>query len=89
MSPDAAGDPANEALALAQRASGIDADLLILFGGDTAYAVLQARGLFHLDPIRELMPGIALSVAREMMIVTKAGGFGHEQVVADILRQLT
>lgn len=67
-------------------------DLLILFGGETAEAVLARLGICDLWPERELFPGIAAARAlyrgREMMIVTKAGGFGEPHIVEQILREL-
>lgn len=64
-------------------------DLIVLFGGETAARVLRAAGTSALYPIRELIPGIALSQARvsgaERLVVTKAGGFGSADVVDTIL----
>lgn len=88
LSPEETGDAAAEAVALAERASTHRPDLLILFGGDTAFAVLRRFGIGSMEPVRELLPGVALSTAREMMIVTKAGGFGSPDAAAGILRQL-
>lgn len=88
LSSEESGDPEQEAAALAETASGFHTDLLILFGGDTSAAVLRRMSLTALWPVRELMPGVALSTAREMMIVTKAGGFGGEHIVTEILQQL-
>jgi uncharacterized protein YgbK (DUF1537 family) len=88
-SPDEPGDPEREAIALADRAAKQESDLLVLFGGDTSCAVLRRLRITELWPLRELMPGIALSACREMMIVTKAGGFGGLHIVAEILGKLT
>lgn len=88
LSSEESSDPEREAAALAEEASRFHTDLLILFGGDTSAAVLRRMGLTALWPVRELMPGVALSMAREMMIVTKAGGFGGEHIVTEILQQL-
>jgi uncharacterized protein YgbK (DUF1537 family) len=87
-SSDEPGDPGREGAALAKRASQYKADLLILFGGDTSWAVLRRLGIAELWPVRELMPGIALSTGGGMMIVTKAGGFGARDIVAEILGKL-
>jgi len=68
-------------------------DLLIVFGGETAFGVLRALGVEMLWPLREVRPGIPVSLAgtggREMMVVTKAGGFGEPADVDRILEQLT
>lgn len=66
-------------------------DMLILFGGETAAAVLSHIGIMDLWPVCEVAAGIVASRAkhadREMMVVTKAGGFGTPSVVEDILRK--
>jgi uncharacterized protein YgbK (DUF1537 family) len=88
LSAEEPGDPVREAAVLAERAAECESDLLILFGGDTSCAVLRRLGIAALWPAGELMPGVALSTVREMMIVTKAGGFGGVDIVSEILRQL-
>ena len=74
---------------LAEEAAGLQPDLLILFGGDTAAAVLNRRGIADLWPVRELLPGVVLSQTSDAsgrrFIVTKAGGFGSADVVEQIL----
>ena len=60
-----------------------------LWGSPRIVGELRKLGIDELWPVRELAPGIALSTAGGMMIVTKAGGFGGESIVAEILRQLT
>lgn len=70
----------------------LDPDLLVLFGGETAASVLDRLGMHDLFPIRELTIGIVVSLswygAKEIMIVTKAGGFGEPRIMEYILRQL-
>jgi uncharacterized protein YgbK (DUF1537 family) len=81
-------DPNPESIlaALANAAFKYEPDLLILFGGDTAAAVLKRFGIADLRPVCELMPGVVLSLPdREMLIVTKAGGFAGIPVVEQIL----
>ncbi len=69
-------------------------DGLVVFGGDTAYALLAALGHPPLYPIGELMEGIPISrieakqIApsigprdRDLYLVTKAGGFGPPEVL--------
>ncbi len=62
---------------LAPVAGGIGA--LVVTGGETARAVLVALGVHGLQVLREIEPGVALSVAlgpRPIAVVTKAGAFG-------------
>jgi len=64
-------------------------DGLVIFGGETAYAVLQAMGQSLINPIGEVLEGIPVSRIRlqnqsrsaagrkrDVVLVTKAGGFG-------------
>lgn len=92
--PDGPGvsDPATVAAALGQRAAvAIDelrADLVVVFGGDTAFATLQALGCDAVQPLGELLPGVPVSRPRDggPAFVTKAGGFaGADDVVAAVL----
>ena len=62
---------------LAPLAGGVGA--LIATGGETARAVLSALGVTGLRMLREIEPGVPLSLAlgpRPMSVVTKAGAFG-------------
>ena len=63
-------------------------DVLVLFGGDTATAVLGALGCTVLTPLGEVRPGVPVSTWERMTIVTKAGGFGDDDVVASIMEAL-
>jgi uncharacterized protein YgbK (DUF1537 family) len=49
---------------------------LVATGGETARAVLTAANVRCLDIRRELEPGIVLSQAGPLPVVTKAGAFG-------------
>jgi uncharacterized protein YgbK (DUF1537 family) len=68
------------------------AESLVLSGGATARAVLDALGIDHLDLVAELEPGIAVARAghgsRGLNVVLKAGGFGTAQTLANIQRAL-
>jgi uncharacterized protein YgbK (DUF1537 family) len=68
------------------------ADAIVVFGGDTAFAVLNALGSTLVEPRTELLPGIPLSLlrrrGRELVLVSKAGGFGESFVIAAIRRML-
>ena len=63
-------------------------DGLIVFGGDTAYAILRAIGEACLYPIAEILPGVPFArigpPERKLHIVTKAGGFGPVDVLSQI-----
>jgi uncharacterized protein YgbK (DUF1537 family) len=55
-------------------------DALVIFGGDTAFAILDALGRPPVYPVRELVTGAPISRTavngRPLWLVTKAGGFG-------------
>jgi uncharacterized protein YgbK (DUF1537 family) len=51
---------------------------LVATGGETARALLAAANVRCLDIRRELEPGIVLSQAGALPVVTKAGAFGQE-----------
>jgi uncharacterized protein YgbK (DUF1537 family) len=63
-------------------------DTLIIFGGDTAYAVIEAIGQTTLRALGEVMPGIPLSVAGPVTIISKAGGFGSVDILPRIRQQI-
>jgi D-threonate/D-erythronate kinase len=58
-----------------------------LTGGDTALAVLAACGVTALRPVSEVVTGVPVSVASPdgRPVVTKAGAFGDERVLARAL----
>ena len=51
-------------------------DSLVLSGGATAEAVLDALGMELLEMVGEALPGLPVSRANGRLIVTKSGGFG-------------
>ena len=61
-----------------------DFDALLVFGGDTAFGILESFGLPPLRPIGEILPGMPLSSidGRREVLITKAGGFGPPDIVA-------
>src|SRR5262249_23936455 len=63
-----------------------ESDALIIFGGDTAFEILQTLGCSVLWPIGEIVPGVPLSRGRcdgrDLIIITKAGGFGPVDILA-------
>ena len=58
-------------------------------GGDTVWALWSAMGITALIPLPELLPGIAACLCRErnLLFVTKAGGFGDDRLVEQILER--
>jgi uncharacterized protein YgbK (DUF1537 family) len=64
---------------------------LVATGGETARAVLAVAGTRCLDIRRELEPGVVLSQAGRLPVVTKAGAFGEGDTlvrVVEVLRGL-
>ena len=65
---------------------------LILTGGDTALGVCKELGISNFNVIDELLPGIPLAIANcknyNLNIVTKAGGFGKEDILYDLISKL-
>lgn len=63
-------------------------DALIVFGGDTAFEILQALECTLLFPIGEIVPGVPVSRVRyggrDLIIMTKAGGFGPVDILASM-----
>jgi uncharacterized protein YgbK (DUF1537 family) len=64
-------------------------DCLVVFGGDTAYAILRFLRKSTVIPVGELFPGIPLSRAGELQLVTKAGGFGPVDLLCKIRDSLS
>jgi uncharacterized protein YgbK (DUF1537 family) len=89
MSDAAMGaDPDAVAAELAARAvdAMAGADGLLILGGDTARAVWRAMGVELLVPLPEVLPGVAASRGWgcETVFVTKAGGFGEDDLVDQV-----
>lgn len=66
---------------------------LILTGGDTAASILSDLAVYSLKPIEEVGEGIPLNEIldgrwRGVKVITKAGGFGSTEVLADIVDKL-
>ena len=65
---------------------------LIVFGGDTLLGIAHALGYASVTPLAELLPGIVLSQMQTdtgtLFVVTKAGGFGGENLLQEIERRL-
>lgn len=90
-SDQAADRVAKSVLSIVKRT---DLDAVVVFGGDTAYAVLRALGKPEVHPIGEALEGVPVSriglghtsrgsgeFVRDLVVVTKAGGFGPRNVL--------
>lgn len=68
-------------------------DTLIIFGGDTLAAIMRRMGIQSLRPVAQPAKGVVLCKVdyqgRSLSVVTKAGGFGGENLVETIQSALT
>lgn len=64
-------------------------DALAVFGGDTAFGILECLGCRRLAPLGEIVPGVPLSRAGELYWITKAGGFGSPDLLGVLRSRLT
>jgi uncharacterized protein YgbK (DUF1537 family) len=82
---------------LLQQITAGDPDAVLVIGGDTAFALIAALGLPTLIPIDEVVPGIPVSRVRasqiahilpgrmrDLLLITKAGGFGPPEALCRI-----
>jgi len=62
---------------------------LIVFGGDTLMGIMKALGCSYIEPKSEVMPGVAISLARfgdnQILLITKPGGYGEEDVILKLM----
>ena len=90
---EAAGPPETVAEDLARQASERIAarrpDGILIMGGDTAWALWQALGIVTLEPLPEVLPGVAACRSGELLFVTKAGGFGGENLVEQVVERFS
>lgn len=60
----------------------------VIFGGDTLSEVIRAFNMMGLTPAREILPGVVLAEADSadggFTMITKSGGFGGSDIVAQI-----
>jgi uncharacterized protein YgbK (DUF1537 family) len=62
---------------------------LVLTGGETARAVLRARGIRTIRLLGEVEPGVPFGIARDgTLICTKAGAFGRPYTLANCMARL-
>lgn len=60
---------------------------VVVMGGDTAWALWRALGISHLTPLPEVLPGVAACFSGDLLFVTKAGGFGEDDLVTRIMER--
>lgn len=65
-------------------------DLLVVFGGDTLFGIVSRMNCRAIIPQVEILPGIVqaklICESGTVQVVTKAGGFGDENSLAEIIR---
>lgn len=65
---------------------------LILTGGDVALGVCKELNIYNMNILDELLPGIPLAIANyknyKLNIITKAGGFGKEDALYNLINKL-
>ena len=59
-------------------------DAIMIFGGDTAFSIVEALGIPVLRPLGEVVPGVPCATADDLTFITKAGGFGSSDVIREI-----
>ena len=63
---------------------------VVLSGGDVARSFCERHGIRGLELLAEIAPGIPVSraIGANLLVVTKAGGFGHAETYRDIVAAL-
>jgi len=65
---------------------------IVVFGGDTLVAILKAMDVTGIRPLEEISPGLAVSqmtgMPRGLSLISKAGGFGDEDVIINIINYI-
>ena len=65
---------------------------IVVFGGDTLIAILKAMEVTGIRPLEEISPGLAVSqmtgTPRSLALISKAGGFGGEDVILNIINYI-
>jgi uncharacterized protein YgbK (DUF1537 family) len=84
--PESGGDPFEIARDTGRRVAAIRGQYagLMVFGGDTAFGILEALGCPALRPAGEVLPGVPVSAmdGHAPVLITKAGGFGDAGIIA-------
>lgn len=81
----ASGAEVGRALAATFEPLAMGAATLVLTGGATAEVVLDRLGIGVLDLQGDLLPGLPLSQAGNLQIVTKSGGFGSDATLSQLV----
>lgn len=70
----------------------VDFQLVIIFGGDTFAGIVRALDCKSIVPLAEILPGVALSKLcgrdREILAISKAGGFGGDDILPLLFREI-
>lgn len=79
-----------------------DPDGVFVIGGDSAFAVVAALGFPTIWPIRDVLSGVPIAYIRrpeligvlpernrDLLLISKAGGFGEIDVISRVHRELT
>jgi uncharacterized protein YgbK (DUF1537 family) len=64
-------------------------EAVIVFGGDTAFGIHRALGELPFQSQGEVAPGVPVSESGTLLWITKAGGFGPQDVLSTIRDRLT
>jgi uncharacterized protein YgbK (DUF1537 family) len=82
----ASGAAAAIGRAVVRRLGASEIDAVMVFGGDTAFGILKALGCPPLEPVGEVVTGVAVSrvAGRNLTLITKAGGFGDERLIGRV-----
>lgn len=71
---------------------GVEVGTLIIFGGDTALGIMQQLNSTAILPQHEVLPGIPISIMESDIysgaLITKAGGFGKEATLMEIIKYI-
>ena len=77
---------------LAEQIASENPDAIFVIGGDTAFETIAALGFPPLWPIGEVVPGVPVTrvktTARDLLLITKAGGFGDADVFCQVRKKL-
>ncbi|MBC7319042.1 hypothetical protein H5T89_00150 [bacterium] len=60
-------------------------DTLVVFGGDTLLSITNRMNVRCLFPLMEIEKGTVLSKMEDLFFISKAGGFGEEDILEKIL----
>ena len=60
---------------------------VLVMGGDTAWALWRALGISDLTPLPEVLPGVAACLSGDLLFITKAGGFGEDDLVTRVMER--